>query len=278
LTRVLLEAKTNPSAVTDHELDLAVNIMFDRLDKLRVKDASLAREGKRIVVILSTGRVGDALPVLTRPGRLELFDLQANLTGPSLDAQGFPRPSSSRPREREKTVVVTCTKDARHCPGVNAEPSQTYYYLFKYDPDNKRNPVPEMTGADFDPTGTRQDFDPSPGGGGGPIVLMQFTKEGGDKFHEITRELARRGRGLHNRIGGTDEQAFQQFAIVLDREIRSAPTIDYNENPDGIPGDNGAQITGIGSIGEAKDLALVLQTGALPLEFRVVSTESRTPS
>ena len=58
------------------------------------------------------------------------------------------------------------------------------------------------------------------------------------------------------------------FAIVLDGEIKSAPTVDPDENPDGIPGDNGAQITGIGDVGEAKDLALVLQTGALPIEFQ----------
>ena len=55
---------------------------------------------------------------------------------------------------------------------------------------------------------------------------------------------------------------------MLDREIRSAPTIDFNQNPNGIPGNNGAQITGIGNITEAKNLALVLQTGALPYNFR----------
>src|SRR5207302_7029381 len=58
------------------------------------------------------------------------------------------------------------------------------------------------------------------------------------------------------------------FAIVLDREIRSAPTIDFTTDPGGIPGNNGAQITGIGNVKEAKNLALVLQTGALPYNFR----------
>ena len=37
--------------------------------------------------------------------------------------------------------------------------------------------------------------------------------------------------------------------------------------PGGISGSNGAQITGIGDVQEAKNLALVLQTGALPVEF-----------
>jgi SecD/SecF fusion protein len=164
----------------------------------------------------------------------------------------------------EHMVVITCTKDARYCPGVPNAPERTYFYLFDYDPQNKEHPIPEMTGSDLKLKGTRQDFDTSTSE---PIVLMQFTKSGGEKFHEITRDLADRGRILHNRIGGDDQNAFQQFAIVLDREIRSAPTIDYNENPGGIPGNNGAQITGIGSISEAKDLALVLQTGALPVNY-----------
>jgi SecD/SecF fusion protein len=164
----------------------------------------------------------------------------------------------------EHMVVITCGKDERYCPGVPDAPDRTYFYLFRYDLQNKEHPIPEMTGSDLKLKGTRQDFDPSTSQ---PIVLMQFTKSGGEKFHDITRTLAERGRSRHNQLGGDDENAFQQFAIVLDREIRSAPTIDYNENPSGIPGNNGAQITGIGSVSDAKDLALVLQTGALPVNY-----------
>jgi SecD/SecF fusion protein len=65
------------------------------------------------------------------------------------------------------------------------------------------------------------------------------------------------------------QRCAQHFAIVLDGEIQSVPYIDFVRNPDGIPGDNGAQIDmgGGGGLGEAKRLALVLQTGALPVEF-----------
>ncbi|MEP6908949.1 MAG: protein translocase subunit SecD [Actinomycetota bacterium] len=165
----------------------------------------------------------------------------------------------------QDNVVITCGKTERYCPGVQqGQLDRTYFYLFKYDPQNKAKPIPEMTGSDLKLKGTRQDFDTSTNE---PIVLMQFTSSGGKRFHDITRELAIRGRVVHNRIGGADENAFQQFAIVLDREIRSAPTISYKDNPDGIPGNSGAQITGIGSINEAKDLALVLQTGALPVNY-----------
>jgi SecD/SecF fusion protein len=169
----------------------------------------------------------------------------------------------------EKTIVITCGKSARLCPnGVQGifPPTQTYYYLFKHDPQAKE-PIPEMVGKDLKLGGTRQDFDTRTGQ---PIVLMEFTNKGAGKFHDITRDLADDGKNQAALQNIPDEQAFQNFAIVLDREIQSFPQIDFNENPDGIPGDNGAQITGIDDIGEAKDLALVLQTGALPVKLKTV--------
>ncbi|HKF15189.1 MAG TPA: protein translocase subunit SecD [Gaiellaceae bacterium] len=165
------------------------------------------------------------------------------------------------PNER---IILNCGIGERYCPGVNeAPPSRNYYYLFRFDPDAKR-PIPEMTGADLKLDGTRQDISQTEG----PIVLMEFTGKGGDKFHEITRELAARGQTVSSQIGNHDA-ALQSFAIVLDREIKSAPTVDWVQNPDGIAGGS-AQITGIGDAGEAKDLALVLQTGALPVEFEQI--------
>ena len=270
LTRVVLEA-TDAATVSKSELDLSIVIMNQRLQKLHVKDPDLARDGKRIALIAPTVAIERSLPVLLRPGRLEFFDLQGDLTGPSLDAQGFPVASTKPLSPRPNTVVVTCGPKARYCPGVPEEPRRTNYYLFKYDPDNK-DPIPEMTGADLELEGTRQDFDSNTGE---PIVLFAFTKDGARKFRDITLTLAERGRAVHNRLGADPETSFQQFAIVLDRALYSAPTIDYNENPAGIPGDDGAQITGIGSVEDAKELALILQTGALPLTLRVVSREER---
>jgi SecD/SecF fusion protein len=153
-------------------------------------------------------------------------------------------------------IVVSCGPPTVVCPGGPqggiVEPQQNFYYLFQYQPTDPENPIPEMTGEDLQLTGTRQDFFQ-----GQPIVTLQFTDRGGDRFHEITRALAQRGqlRGVN-----------QHFAIVLDNEIRSWPQIDYQDLPDGIAG-NSAQIEGLGSVDEAKDLALVLQTGALPVKF-----------
>ena len=159
----------------------------------------------------------------------------------------------------KQTVVISCGTDAVVCPGGGSAPTTTTWYLFKFDPDNKEKPVPELGGADLKLSGTRADLDPSQG----PVVLMEFTGAGSKKFQAITRGLYQRG----NLLG-----APQHFAIVLDREIKSFPQIDYTDSSlaNGISGN--AQITGIGSFKEAKDLALVLQTGSLPYKFTTLES------
>ena len=58
---------------------------------------------------------------------------------------------------------------------------------------------------------------------------------------------------------------------MLDRELVSRPFIDYRENPDGIDGRTGAQISGGFKLQEAQDLADVLKTGALPIDLKPIS-------
>jgi preprotein translocase subunit SecD len=266
-TRVVLEASGfDGQAVKDGDLERAVEVLSKRLDKVGLHDAKVERTGETIQVELPDERK-EVLPALIRPGRLELYDLQGDLVEASKDAQGFPLARTSKPNVPPNAVLVTCGRAERYCPGVMEEPSKTYFYVFRYEPADDEHPIPEMTGTDFKPESIRQEFDSTVGE---PIVFFDFTPKGGRKFQKVTRELAKRGQRLWTRNGGEPEIWSQQFAIVLDREIRSAPTIDFRDNPVGIPPDNGAQITGIGSLEEARELALVLQTGALPVALKPV--------
>jgi SecD/SecF fusion protein len=160
-----------------------------------------------------------------------------------------------------KAVVLTCDSTvAVGCPGLQTAPVPgiTYYYLFKHGKyaNDTESPYPQMTGNDLQLAGTQQDFDPTTGL---PIVTMQFTGHGDTVFHNITRAEAVRGQTL-----GVQ----QSFAIVLDNQIYSTPTIDPKLYPGGIdPTAGGAEITGMASLSEAQHLALVLQTGALPVPF-----------
>jgi SecD/SecF fusion protein len=173
-------------------------------------------------------------------------------------------------RVPKNTVVVSCDVASGNCLSAQQITSRTGFYLLKHHlPDkNGQNAIPEMTGGDLKLSGTRADIDPQTSS---PVVLMQFTGKGKKIFHTITQREAQRGALVCQGQSGANAvtQCAQHFAIVLDGQIQSAPYIDFVRNPDGIPGDTGAQIDmgRGGGIGDAKRLALVLQTGALPVTF-----------
>jgi SecD/SecF fusion protein len=304
---VILKAVPPPGhKLTAEDLDRSVSIMRSRIDKLGVSEPEIRKQGSNQIVIELAG-VHDpaaAARLIGKTAQLEFYDMEADLTGPSIGVQGNPIPSNSiydllskvqalskngkasawylfdgkkivragpLPTKEallkkrggkvpagfkafavpQDAVVISCTKGAVVCPGVNASPApSTTFYLFKH----VANKIPELTGGGLKLSGTRADFDQN----NQPIVLMSFTGAGGKKFHDITRSEAQRGK-----LRGSP----QHFAIVLDRQIQSFPQIDYTQYPDGIDPINGAQITGLRDFTEAKNIALVLQTGALPVNF-----------
>ncbi|MGB2874214.1 MAG: protein translocase subunit SecD [Gaiellaceae bacterium] len=173
-------------------------------------------------------------------------------------------------------TVVSCDATTNGCTGVRQSQAtaKTFYYLFKYFPDRPSNPIPEATGRDLNLGAIRADIGTQPGQGNA-IVQLGFKSEGNKKFQRITQAEAIRGQGLADAAGqggsndvNTINQYAQHFAIVLDGQLKSTPYINYKDNPNGIdPSIGGAEISNITSIGEAKNLALVLQTGALPVNF-----------
>ncbi len=127
---------------------------------------------------------------------------------------------------------------------------------------------PALSGTDI--TDPKQEY----GESGEPNVNFGFTDQGRDAFHEVTRAIAQRGQA--QAIGPVNaEQAGAlsgHFAVVLDNEVKTRPIINFAENPDGIDGRLGAQISGgFTSIQEAQDLATTLQIGALPINLKLIS-------
>ena len=174
----------------------------------------------------------------------------------------------------QNRIVISCDV-ATGCPGAQAA-APVYYYLFKYFPNRATNPIPEATGNDLNNGAISAQIGTQPGQGNA-FVQLGFKSSGNKKFHEITRAEARRGQELSAAAGqtGSDQATVQKFAqhfaIVLDGKLRSTPYIDYKQNPDGIdPSGGGAEISNMQSIGEAKDLALVLKSGALPYKFEQI--------
>ena len=174
------------------------------------------------------------------------------------------------------TTVVSCPV-ANGCIGSTAtSPNGVYYYLFKYFPDRKtgNGPIPEMTGGDLVLSGTRADF----GQTNNPVVLLQFTNHGSNQFERVTKDEWQRGRTKWELAGrpavpaGQASPYVQHFAIVLDNQLQSTPYIDFTQSnlESGISGNAEIDMGQGGTFQDAKNLALVLQTGALPVSFQQI--------
>jgi SecD/SecF fusion protein len=217
--------------------------------------------------LFSPKKVVKAGPTPTRQALLKSRIVQQPTSNGGL-GQHIPKDWSIL-RVPHNTIVVSCDVASSNCLSTQPINTPKVFYLLKHrEGPGVQNPIPEMTGTDLKLSGTRADIDPQTSQ---PVVLMQFTGTGKRIFHDITRREAQRGRlACQGASSQADiQRCAQHFAIVLDNQIQSVPYIDFVRNPDGIPGDNGAQIDmGSGSLGDAKKLALVLQTGALPVKFR----------
>ncbi len=259
------------------ELDRAVTILEERLDQAGIRSSVTQGSSSRVFVHVDRAGPTDGeriVELATRTGLLEIFDLEKNLVGPSIDHAGFPVAAKSRKilGAPPETVALECGIGEEACPGVFVEnPRTNFHYLFRYDPPL----VPELDGGDVQLDGVRQDFDTTTGE---PVVIMQFTNDGAVEFEELTNALADRGKARFNLSGGSVDplDTYQHLAIVFDREIKSWPSIDWEQYPNGISGTNGAQISGLGNLQEAKDLALVLRTGALPVRLEPIARRETT--
>ena len=182
-----------------------------------------------------TDRILVQLPGVKDPERIkELLGTTAKLTFHLLD--------------RTNSVTAACGPGRRPPPGTECLPSAD-------DKDANGQPViylvkrRAMVRGDnlVDAQGTFQDAQ--------PVVSFRFDAVGARRFGDVTRQ----------NVG-------QPFAIVLDKEVISAPVI---REP--ILGGNGV-ISGNFSVQSAQDLALLLRAGALPaplviLEERTVGAE-----
>jgi SecD/SecF fusion protein len=330
-------------------MSTAVSIVQSRIDKLGVSSPNVRKQGNDQIDVQLAG-VHDpakAAAIIGKTAQLQLYDFEADVTGPSVDSSGAPIATASlygllnqvqakankgspesyylfRNKTTTKTTPATkkggkptVTKTTTHsllqgpantlgellkpyggktpagdqvmkvpdhttvvsCPAANgclgaSTNAPTYYYLLKYYPTRKTGAgaIPEMTGSDLVRSGVNADFSPS---SGLPIVTLQFTGHGAKEFQKITSAEAHRGQVLWQLAGspsGTDYQNYvQHFAIVLDGQLQSTPYIDFKQNPDGIAGGNAEIDMGSGgTFQDAKNLALVLQTGALPYDFQQI--------
>jgi SecD/SecF fusion protein len=162
---------------------------------------------------------------LTRGGNLNLFDFEATRIG-------GPEP------------VTLEQAQARNGIPVRTEDGKGYYAL--------RDQV-ALGSRDVKSAFASQD--PMTGA---PSVVVELTPDGQQRFHELTRAIARRG---------ADERELQHLAIVIDGQVISLASIDWRQAPDGIEG-AGFGISRPMTPEQAKQLAAILSGGAIPIELK----------
>jgi SecD/SecF fusion protein len=138
---------------------------------------------------------------------------------------------------------------------TNASPNS--WYVLKDDP--------VLNGSDI--TNPAQSNDESTGQ---PDVTFGFTSYGKGVFEKVTKEIAHRGQEA-KLPGVTKEEALQHFAVVLDGQLITVPSIDFEKYPEGIDASTGSEISGGFTITSAQSLASELQSGALPIKLSLIS-------
>jgi protein-export membrane protein SecD len=248
----------DPSTET---LDQTVEIIRQRVDGLGVAEPEIARQGDTIQVQLPG--VTDqqrAQDVIGRTAQLQFRPVQRIVEPgtPEYEAAGPPCDQSAAEVPPPDTDVVLCGPSANAVllPAGEVEPpgERAKYAL---------GPV-AVSGEDVD------DASAALGSTAGSewIVNLSLQGEGVRAFQEVTGTLACAPQG----------DPARQLAIVLDGVVQSAPPMDptilCNQ---GIP-DGNAIITTGGAEDEARELALVLRTGALPIQLDFATSQSVSPT
>jgi preprotein translocase subunit SecD len=229
---------TAPAGTETDVLDRTVETIRDRVDALGVAEPDITQQGALNIQVQIPEFGGSSqerlLALIGRTARLEFREVKEVI-------------SPGTPKYQKSEIT----------PG--ARPESEAVYPGKGEPPTKYRVGRVLLTGDAVVRAQAQFNDPATATDPsfrGWIVLFRLSDEGGRRFGEITRDL--RGK---------------QMAIVLDRRVESAPGV--NEP---ITGGEGNITLGNGlapgAEQEAKDLALVLKTGALPVELERSQVET----
>ncbi|MCW3033245.1 MAG: protein-export rane protein SecD [Solirubrobacterales bacterium] len=191
---------------------------------------------------------GTKPPAFCAPAETE----KALYAGTKIPAGAKPKPVRVNPG----TVILQARPTESAAGKVIVKEPNSWYVV---------NDNPVLSGNDI--THPQQGFDePS----SQPNVSFGFTGHGRTVFEKVTKEIAHRGQEAQL-PGVSKEAALQHFAVALDGQLITAPSIDYTRYPEGIDSAQGSQISGGFTITSAQELAEELQSGALPIRLSLIS-------
>jgi preprotein translocase subunit SecD len=260
-------------ALKDSAVDQAVKAIRNRVDKWGVSEPTIAKRGDASILVQLPGYSNPekAKELIGKTAQLEfkiVDDADTTLTtlkdlppGVTLDWDRYtgagdatvssPFLKSTDRAALENYIKDKAPKDHSIAMGkLDERPGQQAIYR-TWMLDKKAG----LTGEYI--TDARVSFDQSPGEGNRPYVELFFNKTGADLFGALTKNNVKR-----------------RMAIVLDETVDSAPII-QTEISGGICSIHLGGLKPVNEIlEEAKDLALVLKSGALPAPVRILEERS----
>jgi protein-export membrane protein SecD len=245
-THLLLEvdtSKLDENIKLKDAVDRATEIIRNRIDQFGVTEPMIAKQGDKWIFIQLPG-IKDPKAAKDLIGKTALLEFRiVNNSQEALKALDLLTSSGIKPAQyRENSSKYP------EIEGILPEGSSIfegksgdgYYVLDKA----------LLTGAAL--TNAKVEFG---GQFGQPVVSIEFSKEGGRVFADVT-----------------DRNRERNLAIVLDGIVQSAPVI-RNRIPDGK-----AVIEGSFNAEDARLLATVLRAGALPAPVKVIEERTVGPS
>ncbi|MDZ7674168.1 MAG: protein translocase subunit SecD [Acidimicrobiales bacterium] len=297
---------------TDESLGQAIEIIRQRVDSLGVAEPDIARQGDAIVVQLpgiddrdrALELVGQTAELRFRPvlenipqqlwgiDEEGLEELQETTTttapggegstttttapaeenGAQENGSGVPLGESAAPAQTDDTSGETTTTTAP--PPISTPSNEELLERVEPTPPEDAVADEEVTLSQYDGDTEIARFRLGPTEATGEILTTASAELQGVGTWQVAVEIDGDSLDQFNEIAS---RCFNQdptcptgqLAIVLDTRVQSAPAI---QEP--TFGASGISITGDFTEGEAKDLALVLRYGALPVELEPQQTQS----
>jgi preprotein translocase subunit SecD len=244
-TSVILQPRLSGGGkVTDSAINEAVDIIRQRVNGLGVTEADVQTQGHNIVVSVPGATSQQAVELIASTAQMRFRPVLAVAAG----TPGTPAPSTGSVKVSsallKKFEALDCSV-AKNRQGGGDEPADQP--IVACDRDGTSKYVLAATAVEGTTISNAQAGIPQ--GTNEWIVSLNFDHQGTAKFRDVTTKLL------------SEQQPQNQFAIVLDNVVVSAPVVEQ-------PITNGrAQITGNFTQATAQDLANVLRYGALPLTF-----------
>lgn len=245
-TQIVLRTQDSATVTADGEsTDLTMEVLRRRIDALGVAEPTLTRSGQnRIIVELpDVQNPREAAEVLGRTAQLTFHPVEGNGDDPSAP-QG---------------------PGGTHGPGITQPPAGDGDLVLPDESGRElRLGAAVLTGSSLKDAEAR--FDAQQGSGWS--VSVEFRGDGKKQWARLTGSAACHAEGDDRR----------RVAIVLDNEVISAPQVERSIGC-GVGISSGAtQITGMFSAQEARELALLIKGGALPVPVDIVEQRTVGPT